>query len=242
MNKNFKIAALLTGRGNNTLRDKNILPVLGKPLLYYPGIAAKSCNLITDFYCSSDDDKILVEAGKIGYKQIKRPSELALPTSQHIDAIFHALGVMKQDNCEPDILVVLMANNAITKTEWIEESIRIIINDNSVSAAVPCMEEQDKHPYRSKRISEDGFLQTWFDFSGKQISTNRQDLPKNYILCHNFWTLNVKESIKSIETGQQPWTFMGNRIKPVIVEDSFDVHDWDDIKKTENWLKTNWIC
>ena len=30
----MKIAALLTGRGNNTLKDKNVLPVLGKPLLY----------------------------------------------------------------------------------------------------------------------------------------------------------------------------------------------------------------
>ena len=30
----MKIVALLTGRGNNTLKDKNVLPVLGKPLLY----------------------------------------------------------------------------------------------------------------------------------------------------------------------------------------------------------------
>ena len=36
------IVALLTGRGNNTLRDKNVLPVLGKPLLYYPAMAARS--------------------------------------------------------------------------------------------------------------------------------------------------------------------------------------------------------
>ena len=52
-----KIVALLTGRGNNTLKDKNVLPVLGKPLLYYPAMAAKTCSLITDFYVSSDDEK-----------------------------------------------------------------------------------------------------------------------------------------------------------------------------------------
>lgn len=49
--------------------------------------------------------------------------ELAAPTSQHVDAIRHALGVMKQDGVEPDILVVLLANSGIVKTEWIEESI-----------------------------------------------------------------------------------------------------------------------
>ena len=102
----MKIAALLTGRGNNTLKDKNVLPVLGKPLLYYPAMAAKTCNLITDFYVSSDDEKILKAASDCGYKKIVRPVELAAPTSQHVDAIRHALGVMKQDGVEPDILVV----------------------------------------------------------------------------------------------------------------------------------------
>ena len=62
----MKIAALLTGRGNNTLKDKNVLPVLGKPLLYYPAMAAKTCNLITDFYVSSDDEKILKAASDCG--------------------------------------------------------------------------------------------------------------------------------------------------------------------------------
>lgn len=67
--KQMKVVALLTGRGNNTLKDKNVLPVLGKPLLYYPAMAAKSCKLITDFYVSSDDDKILNAAADCGYKK-----------------------------------------------------------------------------------------------------------------------------------------------------------------------------
>ena len=32
----MKTIALLTGRGNNTLQDKNILDILGHPVLYYP--------------------------------------------------------------------------------------------------------------------------------------------------------------------------------------------------------------
>lgn len=231
-----KIVALLTGRGNNTLKDKNVLPVLGKPLLYYPAMAAKSCTLITDFYVSSDDDKILNAAAECGYKKIKRPAELALPTSQHVDAITHALNVMREDGVEPDILVVLLANSGIVKTEWIEESIQYILKDGNVSAAVPVLLEMDNHPYRSKRLREDGCLDTWFDFKGQHISTNRQDLPMNFVLCHNFWTLNLSESLYSDVPGQLPWTFMGNNIKPIVVKESFDVHDEDDIRKTEKWL------
>lgn len=232
----MKIAALLTGRGNNTLKDKNVLPVLGKPLLYYPAMAAKTCNLITDFYVSSDDEKILKAASDCGYKKIVRPVELAAPTSQHVDAIRHALGVMKQDGVEPDILVVLLANSGIVKTEWIEESITQLLKDEVLSASVPVLLEMDNHPYRSKRLREDGCLDTWFDFRGKNISTNRQDLPMNFVLCHNFWTLNLRNSLYSSTEGQQPWTFMGNNIKPIVVKESFDVHDEDDIIRTEKWL------
>lgn len=237
----MKIAALLTGRGNNTLKDKNVLPVLGKPLLYYPAMAAKTCNLITDFYVSSDDEKILKAASDCGYKKNVRPVELAAPTSQHVDAIRHALGVMKQDGVEPDILVVLLANSGIVKTEWIEESITQLLKDEALSASVPVLLEMDNHPYRSKRLREDGCLDTWFDFRGKNISTNRQDLPMNFVLCHNFWTLNLKNSLYSSTEGQQPWTFMGSNIKPIVVKESFDVHDEDDIRRTEKWLQEEGI-
>jgi N-acylneuraminate cytidylyltransferase len=235
----MKIVSLLTGRGNNTLKDKNVLPVLGKPLLYYPAMAAKSCNLITDFYVSSDDEKILNAAADCGYKRIRRPDKLALPTAQHVDAITHALGVMRDDGIEPDILVVLLANSGIVKSEWIEESIQHIIKNDNISASVPVILEMDNHPYRSKRLREDGCLGTWFDFKGEHISTNRQDLPMNFVLCHNFWTLNLKKSIYNSDEGQQPWTFMGNNIKPIIVKESFDVHDEEDLLKTEKWLLEN---
>ena len=232
----MKIVALLTGRGNNTLKDKNVLPVLGHPLLYFPAMAAKTCGYITDFYVSSDDEKILSAAEECGYKRIVRPAELALPTAQHVDAITHALGVMKADGVEPDILVVILANAAITKSEWIKESIENILNNPELSASCPVMLEMDHHPFRSKCLREDGCLGTWFDFEGKKISTNRQDLPKNYVFCHNFWTLNLKNSLYS-DNGQQPWTFMGDKIKPIVVEESFDVHDEEDLINTEKWLR-----
>jgi len=237
----MKVAALLTGRGNNTLKDKNVLPVLGRPLCQYPAMAAKNCTLITNFYVSSDDEKILKAAEEIGYKRILRPAELALPTAQHVDAIIHALGMMKADGCEPDILVVILANNAITKTEWIEESVKNLICNPELSASCPVMLEQDHHPYRSKRLREDGCLGTWFDFHGQQVSTNRQDLPMNFVFCHNFWTLRLSNSIYCKEEGQAPWKFMGNYVKPVVVKESFDVHDMDDILRTERWLKAEGI-
>lgn len=237
----MNIVALLTGRGNNTLKDKNVLPVLGKPLLYYPAKAAMSVASIKHFYVSSDDHKILEEASKIGYKKIVRPKELAQPDSQHIDVILHALKCLKEENVQVDILVVLLANAAIVKPEWIEQSINEILKNPTVSACVPVNIEMDAHPYRAKKLNNEGYLDTWFDFKGSNISTNRQDLPNNYVLCHNFWTLNIKKSVEKRDEGQQPWQFMGNKIKPIVVEESFDVHTEEDIVKTEKWLLKNRI-
>jgi hypothetical protein len=93
----------------------------------------------------------------------------------------------------------------------------------------------DYHPYRAKRTDAEGFLEPWFDFAGKDVSTNRQDLKPNYFLCHNFWVLNTRRSLTA--GGQPPWTFMGNRIKPYVVKDTLDVHDRGDIELSERWLK-----
>ena len=84
--------ALLTGRGGSiSLPDKNILPVLGRPMMAYPAIMAKEAKLIDDVYLSTDGESLKQVGREMGLKIIDRPAELALPTSQHRDAIEHAL-------------------------------------------------------------------------------------------------------------------------------------------------------
>jgi len=239
MKNRIKIVALLTGKGNSTLLNKNILPVLGKPLISYPALAAKKSKYISSFYVSSDSNKILNIVTKFGYKKILRPKYLATPNSKHADAIKHALKVIERgDKLKPDILVVLLANSAAIKAEWIDICIKEILENKFISAVVPVYLNLDRHPFRAKRINDKGFLESFFDFRGKEISTNRQELEASYFLCHNFYVLNVKKSIYS-KNGQQPWVFMGNNVKPFIVDECCDIHREEDITKTEEWLKKN---
>ena len=46
----MKVVALLTGRGNNTLKDKNVLDILGHPVLYYPAHATRQVDIIDGFF------------------------------------------------------------------------------------------------------------------------------------------------------------------------------------------------
>lgn len=235
------VYGLLTGRGNNTLKDKNILDILGKPVLFYPANAVLKANTIDKMFCSSDDDKILNEAEKLNHIPIKRPDYLALPTSQHVDSIFHALEYIKEQGYEqPDILVVTLANNVTIKSEWIDACVEKMKNNMEFTAVVPVYEDNDHHPLRAKTIDEKGELQMYEKGISGKISTNRQDLPKCYFLSHNFWVLNVKHLFETNGEGQQPWGFMGDRIAYYEIEESIDIHKPIDLIIAKYWIEKNY--
>lgn len=235
----MKVTALLTGRGNNTLKDKNILDVLGHPVIYYPAHAGKMAKSLDSYYCSSDDGKILNEAAKEGYTPIVRPLELAGPTSQHVDAIMHAIEVIQTKEELADILVVILANNVTIKSEWIDQCVQMMQDDMTISAVVPVYEDNDHHPLRGKR-AENGRLQMYEQNVTGKVSTNRQDLPTCYFLSHNFWVLNTKLLLESNGEGQQPWGFMGNNIAYFEVEESIDIHKEIDLIVAGKWIQENY--
>lgn len=235
----MKVTALLTGKGNSTLKDKNTLEICGFPTLFYPANAAKKSKEITAYYCSSDGEKVLSTAEKFGFERIVRPAELATPQAQHIDCILHALEIMKQKNDLPDILVVLLANNVTVKSKWIDDCVRIMKNDPSVTAVVPTFEKSEFHPLRAKSVNPDGTLSMYEKGVTGKISTNRQDLPSCVFLAHNFWVLNV-ENVLSGNIGQPPWDFMGNKIMNYPICEALDIHDEADIYLASQWIKEHY--
>lgn len=235
----MKVTALLTGRGNNTLKDKNVLDILGQPVLYYPANAGKKSKVIDSWYCSSDDEKILSAAQAVGYCPIVRPKELALPTAQHIDCILHGLEEIKCKEGLPDILVVILANNVTVKSEWITECVNRMKQDMTITAVVPVYEDNDHHPLRAKTMNSDGTLSMYEKGITGKISTNRQDLPECLFLSHNFWVLNTA-FLLSGEEGQQPWGFMGNKIVPYRISESIDIHHEIDLFIAKEWIQENY--
>ena len=234
----LNVTALMTAKGNNTLHRKNLLPVCGHPLIWYPATAAKNCQKIRSFFCSSDSEEILDVCESIGYSPIRRPASLALPQSKHVDALHHALCEMKEKGVCPDVLIVLLGNTVFLKTEWLSQAIAWLEEDETRSCVAAVYQEQDQHPFRARKLDASGCLVPYFDFDERKISTNRQELPPNFYFSHNFWALRLKDGMLS-EEGFQPWSFMGFRIKPLVVEEGFDVHTTADIVRCEAWVKKN---
>ncbi|MGE4431692.1 MAG: hypothetical protein AB7E05_13220 [Sphingobium sp.] len=234
MSKSARIAALMIGRGGSSLRGKNILPVHGVPLLLWSAAAAHRSAHVGRFYVSSDDDDILATAGQAGYLPVRRPAELCTATAQSSDAVIHALGRIEADG-PVDIIVLQHANVGTITERIIDDCIALMLADPTVSAVVPSHEKSDYHPYRARRIV-DGVLQPFVETAG-DVSANRQDLPTALFFDHSIWVLRAS-TIRDPE-GQRPWPCMGRNIKPYLTEGCFDVHDLDDIRKTEAWIAAN---
>ena len=234
----MNILALLTAKGNNTLKNKNIIKVNGYEVIAYPAIAAKKSKLISNYFVSSDSEPILNICKKYGYKGIKRPKNLSKKNSLHVDAINHSLNYLNKKNFNIDVLLVLLGNNVCIKTEWINKGINLLKNNNEINSVVPAIVEQDHHPYRAKKINKNGFLENYFDFKKMKVSSNRQSLPKNIFLSHNFWLIRLKNN-KLPKNGQYPWFFLGKKVRPLIINSSIDIHEKEDILKSKMWLKKN---
>ena len=229
------VAALLTGRGGSSLSGKNLIKVCERPVMAYPALAARNSRLVDAWYCSSDDKDILDAGEQYGFMRIERPLDISGPSAQHVDAIKHAIEAIHGDGCDPEIMVILLANNVSVKTQWIDDCLTKMIEDPSISAVVPVYEDNDHHPLRSKKLV-DGFLAPFIPMKGK-ISSNRQDLEKCFFLCHNFWCVRTSSILS--ECGDPPWTFMGNRVVPYIVEKTVDIHDMNDVYMASKWVESN---
>ena len=229
----MKIVALLTGKGNSALKNKNITKVKGKPILAYPCIEAKKVKAIGGFYTSSDSARIFNIASNWGFKKILRPKKLAKKNSLHRDVILHSLKYLHEKKIFPEIIVVLLANSATIKYQWINKCILKLLKSPKATACVPVMINNDHHPFRAKKINSNGYLGSFFKFK-KKISSNRQDLPKNFFLAHNFWVIRTKNVF--LNNGEPPWGFLGSKVIPYVIENSIDIHSEQDFKLTLDWL------
>jgi CMP-N-acetylneuraminic acid synthetase len=231
------VAALMIGRGGSSLKDKNILPVLGVPLLHWAAGAARRSRHVERFYVSSDGPRNLETAGEAGYRPIERPAALATATAQSSDAVRHAFEIMERDG-PVDVLVVQHANVGTISEAQIDACIDLLLANPDATAVVPAHQQPEYHPMRAKRLRPDGSLEPFV--GGSDISANRQDLPTCFFFDHSFWVLRGRQAVFDPH-GQQPWPCMGSHIIPFETQGCRDVHDLADLQTTADWILENKI-
>lgn len=131
----MKILIVIPARGGSKgLKNKNIMPLLGKPLIGYTIDAAKQSELADKIVVSTDDRDIAACAKEYGIQVIDRPSEYATDEAPIEWALRHAVTRLKEnEGYAADIVVWLQANVPIRKDGQIDLVIQKLIDMGSDS-------------------------------------------------------------------------------------------------------------
>lgn len=225
----------MMGRSGSSMAGKNKAPVLDLPLLAWGMRFARSVSEIEHFFLTSDDETLL-EVGKAeGYLPIRRPSELGLDTASGCDVLSHAITEIEKKVRlrERDVVLMQHANSASYSPAEIHQTLSMMREEPTLDCVAPAHRVEDHHPFRQKRLLEDGSVESFFPLP-RGTSTNRQELPASVAFNHSFWAVRVK-AIRDND-GEPPWSCMGPRVKVILTDPRTDVHSESDLVATEKWI------
>ena len=233
----MKNVVIVTAKGGNrSVENKNIIPILGIPVMLYPLRAAKLASLVDGIYVSTEDPKIMALSGKEGAEIIDRPNSLSQPTSLHADVIKHA--VEKVTSKHPDLknVVVLLGNTVMITPGVIDKCFRMLDDpENDCDSVTTVWRAQDDHPYRALKVNQAGYIESFLDM---KCGSNRQSYPPVFFYDQGIWAFK-KECALELK-GPTPWTWLGQKCR--MVERPWvtgrDIHSWIDVSASVWYLSS----
>ena len=228
-----KILAIIPARGGSKgLPRKNILPVLGMPLIAWTIKEAKQSKYIDRIILSSEDEEIINVAKEWGCEvPFIRPDYLAADESETMATILHAMNFLSQ---KYDYLVLLQPTSPLRRSDDIDRCIELCVNENA--PACVSATEVDENPYLMFKINEDGHMTPIFDTTG--LKSRPQSLPVFHILNEAVyvakWSWLLKEK-----------TFLHRdslvdvmpRERSVYIANNFDFNIFKTIVENDDWIK-----
>ncbi len=137
----MEVLAIIPARGGSKgLPRKNILPLLGKPLLAYTIEQARRARLIDRVVVSTDDEEIAQVARTYGAEVIQRPADISGDEATSESALLHALEhLAERERYQPDLVVFLQCTSPIREEGDIDRAIQQLLEDeaDSLLSAVP---------------------------------------------------------------------------------------------------------
>lgn len=223
-----KILALIPARGGSKgIKDKNIIPLAGKPLIAYSIEAAKKSKYIDSIVVTTDSEKIAEVAKKYEARvPFLRPAELAADTSKTIDAVLHAVKTLTSMGENYNTLVLLQPTQPLRTADDIDRAIELYY-ENGEDGLVS-ISSVDDSPLLIRSIGDDGKL---INLLSQNSTCRRQDMP-------NYYKVNGCIYINKIEELDENTSFNDNKV-PFIMdkEHSIDIDELSDLWMAECYLK-----
>ncbi|MBI5714412.1 MAG: cytidylyltransferase [Chloroflexi bacterium] len=243
------ICALLLGReGSSGFPGKNTHPVLGRPLVAYPLMAARDAQTMDRVYISTDSPRLKTIAQEYGAYIIDRPPHLATKTALGEDAYLHGYQVIRDELAKQDenieIMILLFANAATVTSQTIDDGVRLLREHPEYDSAVTVSCYNMWSPLRARKIGDDGLLHPFVPFETfgdpKTLNCDRDSQG-------DVWFADMGVSIirprclEHLHDGLLPQKWMGQKIYPLKQWGGLDVdYEWQ-MPLVEHWLKSHGV-
>ena len=168
--------AIIPARGGSKgLKEKNVYPVAGKPLLAWTILQALASTTIKQVFVSTDDQAIARVASEYGAEVIVRPRELAGDKASSESAILHAAGVIERDyNMPLSTIVFLQATSPLRKPGDIDRALELF-HQEEADSLISVTRADDLTLWESR---EGRWESVNFDYRNRGM---RQDRPTQFI-------------------------------------------------------------
>jgi hypothetical protein len=239
------IAALLIGReGSVGFPGKNTHPVLGRPLMLYPMLAAMHARHVDVCYLSTDSARYKEIGRAHGWRIIDRPARLATKEALGEDAFRHGYETIR-DECAGrgetlEQIVLLFCNAPTVTSQLVDRGIDLLRGRPDVDSAVSVSVYNMWSPIRARRETADGLLEPFVPFHalglGDAINCDRDSQGD---VCYADMGVSVvrPRCLEQMEDGLLPQKWMGRRIAPIKQWGGCDVdYEWQ-VPLAEFWLR-----
>ena len=222
----MEILAIIPARGGSKgLPRKNVLPLLGHPLIAYSVLAAKQSKLVTRIITSTDDAEISAVCKQYGAEvPFMRPAEIAEDWSVDLEVFTHALHWLKDnEGYVPDLVIQLRATSPVRLNNLIDTCIQKLI-DNPEADSLRIITPTPITPYKMWVVENETKPMKpllSLDSVDEPFNQLRQTLPKVY------WQIGTLDVIRTNVITEQN-RMSGNTILHHIVDNSLAI-DIDDI-------------
>jgi len=243
------ICALLIGReGSTGFPGKNVTPVLGRPLMVYPLLAAREAKQVERIYVSTDSAKIKEVALEYGARIIERPAELATPEALGDEVFAHGYRHIKQETAREgkalEALVLLFCNAPMVTGTLIDAGVEALRKRSEVDSAVSVSAYNMWSPLRARRLNSQGLMSPLVPFEAfgdpAKLNCDRDSQGDVYFADMGVSVVRPR-CLENLKQGLLPQRWMGQKIYPLKQWGGLDVdYEWQ-IPQVEFWLKANGV-
>jgi len=234
--------------GSSGFKNKNIYPVLGRPLCSYPLMAASDSKYVNQIFVSTDCPKIKKISQNFNAEIIDRPKKLSSNQALGEDVFQHGYFEIKKTltrkKKEIELIVLLFANAATVTGKLIDLGIKRLRESSDVDSAVTTSIYNMWSPLRARKINSENVLVPFVPFEHfgdpKTLNCDRDSQGDVYFADMSVSIVRPK-CLENLEEGLLPQKWMGKKIAPIPSWGGCDVdYEWQ-IPGVEYWLKKNGV-